>query len=50
MRGSGQSDQGDGYGGNYHIRVNNVCPCACATLMFLANPANVVDKFNQASS
>ncbi|WP_206679271.1 SDR family NAD(P)-dependent oxidoreductase [Endozoicomonas acroporae] len=33
--------------GKYNIRVNNVCPSACATPMFLANPADVVNQFNQ---
>ncbi|MBO9481074.1 SDR family oxidoreductase [Salinisphaera sp. G21_0] len=35
--------------GKYNIRVNNVCPSACATPMFLANPTDVVDQFNQAT-
>lgn len=35
--------------GKYNIRVNNVCPAACATPMFLANPPAVIDKFNQAN-
>lgn len=35
--------------GKYNIRVNNVCPSACATPMFLANPPEVVDQFNQAN-
>ncbi|HDY7637821.1 TPA: SDR family oxidoreductase [Vibrio vulnificus] len=35
--------------GKYNIRVNNVCPAACATPMFLTNPPTVVDKFNQAT-
>lgn len=35
--------------GKYNIRVNNVCPSACATPMFLSNPQSVVDSFNQAN-
>lgn len=35
--------------GKYNIRVNNVCPSACATPMFLANPTEVVEQFNQAN-
>lgn len=35
--------------GKYNIRVNNVCPSACATPMFLANPPGVVDQFNRAN-
>ncbi|WP_041395378.1 SDR family NAD(P)-dependent oxidoreductase [Photobacterium profundum] len=35
--------------GKYNIRVNNVCPAACATPMFLANPPAVIDKFNKAN-
>ena len=35
--------------GKYNIRVNNVCPAACATPMFLANPPEVVELFNQAN-
>lgn len=31
--------------GKYNIRVNNVCPSACATPMFLSNPPEVVEKF-----
>ncbi|WP_104401653.1 SDR family NAD(P)-dependent oxidoreductase [Vibrio penaeicida] len=33
--------------GKYNIRVNSVCPSACATPMFLANPEDVVDLFNK---
>lgn len=33
--------------GKYNIRVNNVCPSACATPMFLANPQEVIDMFNE---
>jgi meso-butanediol dehydrogenase/(S,S)-butanediol dehydrogenase/diacetyl reductase len=35
--------------GKYNIRVNNVCPSACATPMFLSNPKEVVDLFNEAN-
>lgn len=35
--------------GKYNIRVNNVCPSACATPMFLANPPEVVEQFNAAN-
>ncbi|MDO4270162.1 MAG: SDR family oxidoreductase [Eubacteriales bacterium] len=35
--------------GKYNIRVNNVCPAACATPMFLANPPEVVEQFNRAN-
>lgn len=35
--------------GKYNIRVNNVCPSACATPMFLSNPAEVIETFNQAN-
>lgn len=35
--------------GKYNIRVNNVCPAACATPMFLANPQEVIDLFNDAN-
>lgn len=35
--------------GKYNIRVNNVCPAACATPMFLANPPEVVALFNKAN-
>lgn len=35
--------------GKYNIRVNNVCPSACATPMFLANPQEVIDQFNEAN-
>lgn len=35
--------------GKYNIRVNNVCPSACATPMFLSNPQEVVDLFNNAN-
>ena len=35
--------------GKYNIRVNNVCPSACATPMFLANPPEVIEQFNQAN-
>ncbi len=33
----------------YNIRVNNVCPSACATPMFLANSQEVIDLFNKAN-
>ncbi len=33
--------------GKYNIRVNSVCPSACATPLFMANPPEVVDQFNQ---
>lgn len=32
--------------GKYNIRVNNVCPSACKTPMFLANPKEVINEFN----
>ena len=35
--------------GKYNIRVNNVCPSACATPMFLSNPPEVIETFNQAN-
>lgn len=35
--------------GKYNIRVNNVCPAACATPMFMQNPAEVIDKFKKAN-
>lgn len=35
--------------GKYGIRVNNVCPGACATPMFLANPPDVQKKFQEAN-
>jgi meso-butanediol dehydrogenase/(S,S)-butanediol dehydrogenase/diacetyl reductase len=35
--------------GKYNIRVNNVCPSACATPMFLSNPEDVIEMFNQAN-
>ncbi len=35
--------------GKYNIRVNNVCPAACATPMFLANPPEVVEQFHRAN-
>lgn len=35
--------------GKYNIRVNNVCPAACATPMFLSNTSEVVDMFNEAN-
>lgn len=35
--------------GKYNIRVNNVCPAACATPMFLANSQEVIDMFNEAN-
>lgn len=35
--------------GKYNIRVNNVCPAACATPMFLANPPETVKLFNDAN-
>jgi len=35
--------------GQYNIRVNNVCPGACATPMFLANAREVIDSFNKAN-
>jgi meso-butanediol dehydrogenase/(S,S)-butanediol dehydrogenase/diacetyl reductase len=35
--------------GKYNIRVNNVCPSACATPMFLANPPEVIELFNNAN-
>lgn len=33
--------------GKYNIRVNNVCPYATKTPMFLANPQEVVDQFQE---
>ena len=33
--------------GKYNIRVNNVCPSACATPLFLTNPKEVIDQFNE---
>lgn len=33
--------------GKYNIRVNNVCPSACATPMFLSNPQEVIELFNE---
>lgn len=35
--------------GKYNIRVNNVCPSACATPMFMKNPQDVVEKFNNSN-
>ena len=35
--------------GKYNIRVNNVCPSACATPMFLSNPPEVIETFNRAN-
>lgn len=35
--------------GKYNIRVNNVCPAACATPMFLANDQETIDLFNKAN-
>ncbi len=35
--------------GKFNIRVNNVCPAACATPMFLANPPEVIKMFNVAN-
>lgn len=35
--------------GKYGIRVNNVCPSACATPMFLANDDATVQAFNRAN-
>jgi meso-butanediol dehydrogenase/(S,S)-butanediol dehydrogenase/diacetyl reductase len=35
--------------GKYNIRVNNVCPSACATPMFLANPPEVIELFNNSN-
>lgn len=35
--------------GAYNIRVNNVCPSACQTPMFLQNPQSVIDEFCEAS-
>lgn len=34
--------------GKFNIRVNNVCPSACATPMFLSNPKEVIEKFENA--
>lgn len=31
--------------GKFNIRVNNVCPSACETPMFMANPTEVIDLF-----
>ncbi len=31
------------------MRENNICPAACATPMFLANPQEVIDLFNEAN-
>lgn len=35
--------------GKFGIRVNNVCPAACATPMFLANDDATVQAFNEAN-
>lgn len=35
--------------GKFNIRVNNVCPSACATPMFMANPQEVIDLFNESN-
>lgn len=35
--------------GKFGIRVNNVCPSACATPMFLANDQKTIDLFNKAN-
>ena len=35
--------------GKFSIRVNNVCPAACATPMFLANDDATVQAFNEAN-
>jgi len=35
--------------GKFGIRVNNVCPAACATPMFLANDDATIEAFNQAN-
>ncbi|MCB2294763.1 SDR family oxidoreductase [Clostridium algoriphilum] len=35
--------------GKYNIRVNNVCPSACATPMFLENAPEVIGMFNEAN-
>lgn len=35
--------------GKYNIRVNNVCPAACATPMFLSNPPEVIQKFHESN-
>jgi len=35
--------------GKYNIRVNNVCPAACATPMFLSNPPEVIRQFQNAN-
>lgn len=35
--------------GKYGIRVNNVCPAACATPMFLANDDATIQAFNDAN-
>lgn len=35
--------------GKYNIRVNNVCPSACATPMFLSNCKEVIQSFNESN-
>lgn len=35
--------------GKFGIRVNNVCPSACATPMFLANDQKTITRFNEAN-
>lgn len=35
--------------GKFGIRVNNVCPAACATPMFLANDDSTIQAFNEAN-
>lgn len=35
--------------GKFGIRVNNVCPSACATPMFLANDQAIIDLFKKAN-
>lgn len=35
--------------GKFNIRVNNVCPAACATPMFLSNPPEVIQAFKDAN-
>lgn len=35
--------------GKYNIRVNNVCPSACGTPMFLSNPSEVIELFKQSN-
>lgn len=35
--------------GKFNIRVNNVCPAACATPMFLSNPPEVIKAFEEAN-